>query len=1289
MKLLSLVFYFSLVLISSIQAQSYSDYITLVWKERVLSDGNKFNSCYPCSYSVLDGEEYLPYWEKVYGDRNALHEKVSLINPTYTQLEAKDDIFFSQLTSKNSPFNPELKVQNIYERGVARMSVSIPVFRIFQGRLEKLVSFTLLFDKLTTPLADDRFFNIRRTQWPDKSVLSEGYWFVVEVDREGVFRLDRSLLESMGLPVNNLDPRTLKVFSNHGDLLPERNSDPKPGDLLELPILVTGEDDGRLDPSDAVFFYGRPPSKFNVDTLQKDWVFNKHVYATVSRYFITYDGIKGKRMGRLPHMASANVEFIPTYFDDVFRHERDLTNHIKSGRLWYGEHFDRILSYSISHSFPHRLEHYPIKVSTILVARSRQASSFTLQLGGQLQFITIPPLFSLSYETDFIQTPTLRSFDFPNVQGANVTLQISYNKPLATSEGWLDFVEFRAKRRLIHSGGQNRISVMESSQYQSMRLEIQGNENMQIWDVTNPFNPQVQLTEITADKHVFTSQNAGNIPVYYSVTTHLTPKPIGKVNNQNLHGIKDVQYVIIVHPKFKQAADELAQFHAQQNGLSVFVAETPLIFNEFSSGIQDISAIRDFLKMLWDKASEPSKRPQTVLLFGDASYDYLDITPNNTNFVPTYQSTNSHTPNSSFCSDDFFALMDDNEGSLQVNNIGLLDIGIGRIPVGSLSDALHVVKKIKTYYSKDAMGPWRNDFTFAADDMDKPYEGVFVRDSELFTEFIRDRNSASNFSKIYLDAYEQQSLGGAQRYPGAVADINTGIEKGTLVWTYNGHGGQFGLASERVIEIPQINAWNNTHKLPLFMTATCELSRFDDPSMESAGERILLNPSGGGIGLFTTTRLVLVSTNSAISYHFFNSALLGEQGFPDFNRNMGEVNRQTKNKMPTGNGPRNFTYLGDPALRLAVPRYTVILDSLNGKPMNSPQLDTLKALSHVTFTGRVLKPDLSFDQTYNGLVYPIVFDKPNLVQTRLNDKKMSDDSDLWKPIPFLIEKNILFNGRSRVRDGRFSFSFIVPKDINYRFDNSRISLYAENGFEDGRGSASHIMVGGSADSFTLDNQGPAIELYMNDYSFVNGGVTNKNPLFIAKLSDQSGINTTGSGIGREIIATINKGTPEENSITLNEFYQADVDSYQGGEIRYRFSNLRDGEHHITLKAWDVHNNSSEVNLSFLVENDQDLVLRNVLNYPNPFTTNTHFYFDHNKPSRHLTVQLQVMTLGGRVVKSEFAEFPVSDSHVKAFEWNGLDDFGDKLARGVYIYRIRAKTDDSQWAEKYEKLVILN
>lgn len=500
-----------------------------------------------------------------------------------------------------------------------------------------------------------------------------------------------------------------------------------------------------------------------------------------------------------------------------------------------------------------------------------------------------------------------------------------------------------------------------------------------------------------------------------------------------------------------------------------------------------------------------------------------------------------------------------------------------------------------------------------------------------------------------------------------------------MIMNYTGHGGEVGWGHERILDIAAINSWNNYDQLPIFVTATCEFSRYDDPDRTSAGELTFLNNQGGAIALFTTARATYGSSNFTLNSALFDCALdetLINGEYPRF----GDIIRLSKNKSgAVSDNDRKFILLGDPALTLVYPKYQVVTASVNGSVSST---DTLKALKKVIVTGEIQDGSGNKLITYNGILYSMVYDKPTKIKTLGSDPSSHSTT-------FEIQNSLLYKGKSSINDGDFSFTFIVPKDIAYQFGNGKISYYASNPTMDGCGYDRSIVVGGYESGVPVDETGPAVDLYLNDESFVFGGITDENPTLLAFVKDSNGINTVGNGIGHDIVAVLDRNT--EKSINLNDYYETDIDSYISGSVRYPLTNLDEGNHALSFKIWDVYNNSSDSYLEFVVAESAELALDHVLNYPNPFTTYTEFYFEHNQPNSMLEVLLQVFTVSGRLVYT-YNDF-VSTSGFRSgpippYGWNAKDDFGDKLARGVYLYKLSVKSMDGSYADKLEKLVIL-
>lgn len=576
---------------------------------------------------------------------------------------------------------------------------------------------------------------------------------------------------------------------------------------------------------------------------------------------------------------------------------------------------------------------------------------------------------------------------------------------------------------------------------------------------------------------------------------------------------------------------------------------------------------------------------------------------------------------------------------------------------------------------------WRTHVLFASDDQngDAFESTIHMSQSESLAQRVVAEEPRLNVDKIFLDAYQQISTPGGARYPQANIDLREAVEKGLLLVNYIGHGGEVGWAHERFLDNTTILGWTNGERLPLFMTATCEFSRWDDPARTSAGELVLLNPDGGGIALMTTSRLAYSLQNFNLGNCFYDHVFERTDELGRTAR-LGDIHRRTKRQIATSDpnsfNHMNFCLLGDPSMRLALPNNELTITAVTDTLGNA--VDTLKALATVRIEGFVDNGNGQPLEDFNGVVVPTVYDKVLQQQTLANDGGGA--------FSFRMRKNVIYRGRASVVNGRFAFTFVVPKDINYQVGPGRVSCYAENGATNASGYTEAPLVGGTATDVAADEVGPRVQLYMNDDDFVRGGITDRSPLLYAKLFDENGINTVGTSIGHDLLAVLDENT--DQAIVLNDQYQADLDTYKSGEVRYRLSDLTEGTHTLRLKAWDVFNNSSEANTEFVVTSSEELALDHVLNYPNPFSTHTEFYFEHNRPCTNLDVQVQVFTVSGRLVKTLSRQLACDGYRSEGLAWNGLDDFGDKLGRGVYVYRLQVATPDGEKAEKFEKLVIL-
>ncbi len=1222
------------------------------------------------------GKNYLPLYQEIIPLQEELIEGVFINSQNIETLSPSQTQSATFLTS-----DFQLKYKLAYQNGKPFVIVEFIPMLVRNGVIEKLITFSI--EIKTSPIAKTQSA-ISKKAFASHSVLANGDWYKLATLNNGMYRIDYANLKNMGLDPDIIDPRKIQLFGHGAGMLPQQNSANRIDDLAEISILVQGEEDGKFNPGDFIAFYGESQlNQWRYNPATSSFAHVSNLYCDTTYYFLTVGSANGKRIEKAALVSNPTVTI--DNYQHLYFYENDRANLIKSGKVWVGEEFDRVTQQSFNVSIPNLITSAPINFLSSVTAHSFIESKFTASVNGSVLLTQSCSAITPGYEYPFTNGLVMNNTNF-NSSSSNFTIDYSYNKPASGSIGWLDFFEIKARAELRNYNGNFifRDAVNLGSGIRT-RFNIASNRTLTVLDVTNPVSPFIMEGDFQNNIYGFTT-TSDSLKTFaaYDGTNYLQVNFAGKIANQNLHALPYADGFIITHPNFYTEANRLAEHHRKKDLLKIHVINIQDIYNEFSSGAQDLCAVRDFLRMFYKRANgDPSLMPKYVLLFGRASYDYKYRRSPNSNFIPTFESNESFGPTTSYCSDDFIGFLDDSEGNWDIggNPNELLDIGIGRLIVTNNEEANNMVDKMIAYTSKDALANWRYNLVFTADDGD---QNLHQNQSNSLANSIQNKYPEYNVEKIFLDAYKKESTAGGSRFPDAQKAFNNSIEKGCLVWNYVGHGGEVGLTAERVLGIDDVNSWTNGLKstgairLPLFMTATCEFSRFDDPARFSAGELVLLNPNGGGIGLFTTVRLVYSGQNEVL-----NSKLYDNIGFDSASQvnppKMGDIIKNTKNAYLDVN-TRNFTFLGDPFLTLAYPNYKIKTSMINGVSTGIFK-DTLKALNKVEVSGVVTFKNGTVDNNFNGIIYPTVYDKTATYSTLGNTPPEST------PMEFKMQNNVLYRGKASVTNGLFTFTFIVPKDIAYEFGKGKISYYGENQNTDAGGFENTILIGGTSDSIKTDNAGPLLKLYMNDEKFVNGGLTNENPVFIAKLFDENGINTTGRGIGRDLTGVLNNDNTK--SVVMNDYYQAYINSYQSGEVIYKYKNLPVGKHLLKFKAYDVYNNVSEATLEFEVKKAENTQISHLLNYPNPFNNFTTFHFDHNQCCENLSVMIQIFTVSGKLVKTLQTEVLANGTHFDQLNWDGLDDYGDKLAKGVYIYKLKLKSPGNKVAEKIEKLVILN
>ena len=1074
----------------------------------------------------------------------------------------------------------------------------------------------------------------------------------------------------------------IRLYGTGGGVLPESNQQVTGDDLPEIAIEMNDGGDGVFDGNDFFLFYAPGPDQWVFNATTREFEFRKNPYSEKSCYFINTGNAQGKRITEMPVVLNPGTVVVE--FDEHYRHELDSINFLRSGKEWYGEPFGtqngKLSSRDFNLNLSGAIQGSDFTLHSEIIGRSFELPNrMQVLLNGQALFEqSTPPLVGTLLEPAANMS---RKTGKGKIAGNGLVVGYKLNGGSASAEAWLNWFELHFRRSLDLQG----LTQLAFRDLKSVgatgtaSFSIRNGSGFVVWDVSDPLLPGKLKTSLSGADLRFANETS-TLHEYMAFNPAQLEAPImlGTVANQNLHGVGQPNMVIVADKSMSAEAKRLADFHAQKDGLTTVVVEPEQVYNEFSSGAPDPTAIRNFMKMLFDRAgTDPAAKPKYLLLFGGASYVYKEKTSDRKNLVPSYQSESSLDPLTSYVTDDYFGYLDDNDDINQNLPAPLLDLGIGRIPARTIVQARQAVDKIIQYHGKSSLGPWRNDITLVADDEDY---NIHLNDAEYHAALIAKESPVWNLKKVYLDAFKQESGTGGSRYPEVNATISRVINEGTLIWNYSGHGSSSRLAQEAILDKEMVGSWENSTRLPLVITATCDFAPFDDPSQFSIGEDLFVGRSNGAIGLMTTTRLVFASSNRIINNHFFKF-LLKRDNVNNYPR-LGKALMEAKNFTVVNSGDyinaRKFTMLGDPAMKLAMPAYSVRSTTINGKIISKGS-DTLRSLNRYTIEGEVLTPAGTLAADFNGEVYPEIFDKPTVLKTLGNDPQSS-------VVSFNSLQNLLYKGKVKATNGKFSFSFIVPKDINFQFGQARISYYADNGTIDAQGVDENLVVGGLGNQVPNDNAGPAVMGYLNNLQFINGGIVNETPLLLVLLGDPSGINLSGNGIGHEITAVIDGNYRE--TIVLNDYFTAASSAALNGTIQFRLPQLSTGSHKILLKAWDVFNNSSEYTiLCKVIKQDTVKVIR-LYNYPNPVSNSTLFSFSLEGPYAGTRADLKILTVEGQAVRTLTKAINEAALRSIEIEWNGRDEKGNRVGKGVYIYQLTIMSKTGKITRKVQKLIIL-
>ena len=1106
--------------------------------------------------------------------------------------------------------------------------------------------------------------------YTDKSILSSGKTVKIRVQEEGLYSFTYNELREMGFS----NPKNVHLRGYGGELLNEdfTENNHYVDDLADQPVVDLG---------DKIAFYLRGVvglTKINASATNNIGITENYT-SDYSYYFLHEESTEAKRIELAEALAEDSIK--ETTYTAIKWQKFDDINVTKSGRNWYGNKFSNGDSKTFTFSFTNMISGETGKIYSNVMSASSSAGEFNLKT-------------DLTDKSVSFDKTAKYDFGFEKIMEAEVTQPSSnyisatynYKTSSTTGAGYIDYIIAAAKCNLRGNVGYQMIPVSPSNTEASITYAaLNSNSNIQIWDVTEIDDIKRVPTRLSEDSLVFTVKTRSTVGRYIMVNwggAFPTPEIVGNVNNQNLHALKDIEYVVVSNPEFIDQANEIAEFHKKEDGMSVAVVTAEQVFNEFSSGTPDPTAIRAFMKMLWDRASksEYGVYPQYLLLMGDGTYDNRGkLKMNDYNKMVTYQSVKSLNETSSFSCDDYFGYLED--GSTGYNNLYTnknINIGVGRFPVSKAEQAENLVNKVKQYYALGA-GDWRTKVLALADDNDEQTSSSgyhsFLTHQEEAINALEETESRMNVTRFYWDNFNCDMSGGSRRYPEVTAAITKKFTEGSLIFNYLGHSSYNAISAEHSYSISQVQSiYNKIY--PVWFAGSCNLSQYDD-FKSSFGEEIMLNPNGGAIASIGAVRTAYASPNLSLDKDFLRQTFNPENEY-----RLGKIYRAAKTARGQDSNKMVYILLGDPGLKLKVPELNIVVDSIVDLNTDGSivKTDTLKALSKVKIYCHVEDETGNPMKQFNGIVNATLKDKVMKAFTKGNKNGIN-------PFTYYDRQSTLYSGSSIVTNGVFELQIIIPKDINYNVDNGRLSMYAydeHNGW-DAMGADDNILIGGSAANVVPDNAGPDIELLTNGNKYKDGYKVNPSPMIYVNLSDASGINATGSSIGHNITLTIDDNT--KNVISLNPYFKYDMASCTEGRVEYHIEEtLSEGWHTIKVKAWDLQNNSSESTFQIYVTESLAPEIETLTVYPNPAKESFTAYIKTNRPDEVQTVECSLNDFSGReILKKELKDKPTDGSWKIEWDLNG----NNKVAPGLYLLHVLVATDKSDFTEKTEKVIVVS
>lgn len=1088
--------------------------------------------------------------------------------------------------------------------------------------------------------------------YTEQSVLSSGHWVKIRVAESGVCRMTFSQLQQAGL-----NPQQLRVYGYGGTMLEQDFTVRKIDDLPQVPVYV-GED--------YVLFWVQGPISWKYNGTR--FVHARNTYSEYGYYFLSDD--TGSMLAPVEGEALVGTPTDVTTYIHCAVHEKDSLNLIDrngisgGGREFYGEQFTSNQKRTFRIATPNAVEGEQGRVYVTMAGYSGATSFFASDVNGLTNSTRIEAIST----SDFYTMANLGTLSqrYP-VAAEQQTIQLTFQNDLSSALGWLNYIELNTpcQLRMVGSWMPVRTNVNYKTSTPVQFNLSNATATTQVWDITDLAAIQRVSATLEDTTLKWLGSQVNGVREYVAVNTDgsgfVQAEVVGSVQPQNLHSLRNIDYVIICPEGYEAYATRLAQAHEQKQSITWAVVTDQQVYNEFSSGTPDATAYRWLMKMLYDRADEVNQKPRWLLLMGHGSFDNRNLLPNSgTGLLLTYEAKNSTNEVNAYATDDYFGFLDDEEGTS--DSAGRMDIGVGRLPFSTPAEADAVVNKLIAYIRNDKAGRWKNQIAFLADDGE---HGSHTETAEAGAEKVRLKNPDFVVNKIYLDAYPQEVNASGESYPLAKNRLDNLLKSGVLFFDYSGHGGYNAITNESMLSLREIEQMSNpNHAFWLF--ATCSFAHCDAGKRSSA-EAAVLNPVGGAIGVFSATRTVYAAQNTVLNRNVCDT-LFGHSNPFHYDMTIGEAMAAGKNM--TGNDPNKMAYvlLGDPAIRLNYPTdYQV--ETLT-------EMDTLNALSVQAVEGRIVDEDGLTVSDFDGKVDITIYDKMQVITTRDNDSDPSAAVELrYNDFPSTI-----FSGSATVESGLFSYSFMVPKDIRYNYGPGRIVYYAYDtvALAEAVGHFEQFIVGGSSSIVSVDTVGPQMIIYLNTPDFRNGDKTYATPRFFAELYDTNGINTAGAGIGHDLMLIVDDDP--KLTYSLNEYFTSENGSYQKGLVSYLMETLPDGPHSLMFRAWDMLNNSTTQTLNFIVQAGLEPSISSVTTYPNPVQQSgtLNLIVNYDQPDELLSTEIYLYNMNGQTVWSHKQNNP---DQIQI----SLAELG--LQPGVYVYGVKIKSASSRYSTSAGKIII--